>query len=440
MSEFGDLIPEFVEESLEHLKNIEEDIIQIEAGTSDNELINRVFRAVHSVKGGSSFMGLMNIEHLSHRMEDIFNLVRNGDLVFTSAISSEVLKAIDKLKEMLEHVGESEDFPIDDNLAALERCLAGNKAPKGAAKVEVRLHDQPVPIDRYKYTTCRNQGKRVFHVRIELRDAGRKSPLEYFRELEKTGDILDSYIDMERVMTDPNFSGEGVPLSLIYATVLEKDLLIYHFDVGEQDVVEILEKDLGAAPAAGKPAAKAPVEAEPPDSGEQPEVVAPTAPAAEAPAAEDEGENEAIDVIEDHNEFLSFNIDEEEYGIPIKRVYEIITMLAVTPIPNSDPYTIGIINLRGDIIPVFDFRRRLQFPEKEYHAQTIILVLKIEEKKIGVVVDRVSEVIALERSQITDAPAMHQIPPEYLLGIGQKDGKFIILLKLSEMFVIGGAA
>ena len=58
MSEFGDLIQEFVEESLEHLKNIEEDIIIIEQGSADNELINRVFREVHYIKGGASFLGL----------------------------------------------------------------------------------------------------------------------------------------------------------------------------------------------------------------------------------------------------------------------------------------------------------------------------------------------------------------------------------------------
>ncbi len=441
MSEFGDLIPEFVEESLEHLKNIEEDIIQIEAGTGDNELINRVFRAVHSVKGGSSFLGLKNIEHLSHKMEDIFNLVRNKDLKFTPSISSEVLRAIDQLKDMLEHVGESEDFPIDENLAALEKCLAGNTSRTAGGKVEIRVNDQPVPVDRYKYNTYRNMGKRVFHVRVELRDPARKNPLEFFRELEKTGDLLDSYIDLERVLTDPTFTGEGVPMSLVYATVLERDLLSYHFGVADQDIHEIQDDDLGdsnASPEAEKPARERGSAAIPETESAAFEPKADVPPPAAPPAEEDE--EESVDVIQEHNEFLTFCIDEEEYGIPIRLAYEIITMMAATPVPNSEPFTVGIINLRGDIIPVFDFRRRLQFAEKEYHSQTIILVLKIEEKKIGVVVDRVSEVIALERSEIADAPALRQIPAEYLLGIGQKDGKFIILLKLSEMFRLGESA
>lgn len=123
MSEFGDLIPEFVEESLEHLKNIEEDIIIIEQGSADKELINRVFRAVHSIKGGSSFLGLKNIELLSHKMEDIFNLVRNDELVFSSEISSSVLKSIDKLKDMLEDSEESDGYNIDENLQELKNCL-----------------------------------------------------------------------------------------------------------------------------------------------------------------------------------------------------------------------------------------------------------------------------------------------------------------------------
>lgn len=437
MSDFADLIPEFVEESMEHLKNIEEDIIQIESGTDDKELINRVFRAVHSVKGGSSFLGLKNIERLSHKMEDIFNLVRNGELHFNAAISSAVLQSIDTLKEMLERVEESESIPIERNLNALERCLAGHPAGPGAEKMQFQVNRQPIQIDKYRFTTYKKQGKRIFHIRIELKESAsgfKKNPLEFFKEFEKLGEIIDSYVDMERVMYDESFKGEGVPLSIIYATVLEKDLVVHHFTLNERDVAEIGEHDLGeSAPVA---AAAAPKQEEEEVSEVMETLKVQTPATVEAVGAEDD----AIDVIQDQNEFLTFFIDEEEYGIDIHAVNEIVTLMSTTPIPNSEPYTCGITNLRGDIIPVYDFRRRMDFSQIEYHAQTIVLVLRINEKKFGVVVDRVSEVLQLTREQILEAPTQQQIPSEYLLGIGQKDGKFIFLLKISEIFKINEAA
>jgi two-component system chemotaxis sensor kinase CheA len=120
MGEFNDLIPEFIEESLEHLKRIEEDISSLEKGAADNGLINRVFRVVRSIKGGSSFLGLKNIERLSLKMEDIFNLVRSNDLEFTSRVFSSLLKSIDKLRKMLENSEERDRFDISTNLNELE--------------------------------------------------------------------------------------------------------------------------------------------------------------------------------------------------------------------------------------------------------------------------------------------------------------------------------
>ena len=104
------------------------------------------------------------------------------------------------------------------------------------------------------------------------------------------------------------------------------------------------------------------------------------------------------------------------------------------PCRELEEYTKGIINLRGDILPVYDFRLRLNFEEREYDDKTIILIVMINEKKVGVVVDRVSEVIQLKRDEVTDAPQMQDIPSQFVIGIGQKNEKFIILLKLKEIF------
>jgi chemotaxis signal transduction protein/HPt (histidine-containing phosphotransfer) domain-containing protein len=435
MGEFSDLIPEFVEESLEHLKNIEEDIIIIEQGTADNELINRVFRAVHSIKGGSSFLGLKNIEHLSHKMEDIFNLVRNDDLEFTSRISSSVLTAIDKLKEMLERSESSDDFDISSNLKDLEKCLSGSTA---AAPKEIRAADKGAltTVDTYTLDSLRKKGKKIYCINFELKeDAGGKfkSPLEFFRELEKTGEILEKNVDMELV-SDESFTGEGVPLSIVYATVLEEDLVAHILGVDSTRVKELkdaapAEKTGAAAEAADTGTADKDVKLEPKPIQLEPEI-----------EEEEEEEEEDPDIIKEKNEYLTFLVGDEEYGIGITQVHEIITMQEITRLPGSEDFTRGIVNLRGDIIPVYDFRLKLQFEEREYDYETIILIVMIHEKKAGIIVDRVSEVIQLNRDQITDAPQMQQIPSEFVIGIGQKEGKFVVLLKVAAIFNIDKVA
>jgi len=444
MSEFSDLIPEFVEESLEHLKNIEEDIIIIiEQGTADNELINRVFRAVHSIKEGASFLGLKNIEQLSHRMEDIFNLVRNDDLEFTSRISSSVLKSVDKLQEMLESSGVGDSFDISADLKDLEACL-GEKPPMAAAeKVTAVEVGSAIGLDKYTFMSLKKQGKKVYHIQFELMEKENRNystPLEFFREIEKTGEVVQRTVDMELVLRDDSFTGEGIPLNIIYATVLEKDLVAYIFGIEDERVVEL--RDLSKV----EEIFAVPVKTVPADLESEAEIEEEEEPAVKPMAAEirvemgeedeDEEEEEDIDEIRDKNEYLTFLVGEEEYGIGITQVLEIMTLQEITKLPHAEVFTRGVINLRGDIVPVYDFRLRLQFEERAYDNHTIILIVMIREKKVGIVVDRVSEVIQLNRDQITDAPQMQQIPSEFVIGIGQKDGKFVVLLKVSAIFNI----
>jgi chemotaxis signal transduction protein/HPt (histidine-containing phosphotransfer) domain-containing protein len=497
MSEFGDLIPEFVEESLEHLKNIEEDIIVIEQGSADKELINRVFRAVHSIKGGSSFLGLKNIELLSHKMEDIFNLVRNDELNFTSEISSSVLKSIDTLKDMLEESEESDGFNIDENLKELKRCLDMKPVDKVAERMQEDIEDTTIKLDRKRFDALRKQGKKVYLIQFELKEdetEDGKNLMDFFNEIEKTGEILVRNVDMELVLKDDSFTGEGIPLSILYASVLEKDLVAHIFGIGEESVKEVVPDSMvedelisdaqtmntyaddddstsGASyfdsrsddsgPAQSKGSGTSSTE----DSDEMENEYYPVREAADyedsdtdspeiqkipeikAEQAEnvidefDEDEEDLdIDVVKDNNEYLTFWVGEEEYGIGISQVHEIVTLHDITPLPGAEEYTKGVINLRGDILPVYDFRIRLQFDEREYDDKTIILIVMINEKKVGVVVDRVSEVIQLKREEVTDAPQMQDIPSQFVIGIGQKEEKFIILLKLKEIFGSVGVA
>lgn len=428
MNEMVDLIPEFVEESFEHLKNIEEDIILIEQGEADKELINRVFRAVHSIKGGSSFLGLKHIELLSHKMEDIFNMVRNGDMVFGSDISTVVLRAIDQLKNLLENVQISDSIDVSGNLKELAEILRQQSGGVDARSQEIKVtQDEVVTLDEYKLKGYQKKGQHVYLIKMELLETSPfKNPLDFIREIEKTGEIIELRVDTEMLLRDEGFTGEGIPLRIVYATVLEKDLLTYTFNADDDKVSEI-----------SVPAAKKPVSTEKTTSAGAPEVDGGIEHASGEPledAEEEYGFEEDEESLKDYNEYLTFTVGEEEYGITIQLIQEIITMQPMTPVPESPEYMKGVINLRGDIIPVFDFRSRLSFGEREYDAKTITLVAKVLDKKIGIIVDRVSEVIGFKKDQINDAPQIDQIPSDFLIGIGQKDQRFVFLLKIKEIF------
>jgi purine-binding chemotaxis protein CheW len=426
MRELSDLIPEYVEESLDHLGNFEDDIILMQQGNVDSEQLDRVFRVVHSIKGGASFLGLRNIEQLSRKTENILNLVRNNDLEFNSQISTGIFKAVFKLKEMLASDGTGDDLDISDNLKELADCLRGKSFSVTPRQVKLANEDRVIKLDEYIYDALKKQDKKLFHIQFELLEGQNQnysSTLEFFREIEKTGEIIERKVDMERVLNNDGFIGAGIPLSLLYATTLEKDIVAYIFGIDESRVIELKDlatfeeklRDLEEIHAIGHPQ----LENEPGFKSWDME-------------ADDE-----IEVEEGkEKEYVTFLVGDEEYAVDIAQVVEIIPLPEITRIPGGEEFTRGIINFRGEIIPVYDFRLRLKLAEREYDPETVVLIIIIGRKKAGVIVDRAAEVIRLSQEQISRAPHMAHIPSEYVTGIGQKQGRSVVLLKASIVFNI----
>ena len=111
----------YVEEASEHLGDIENDLLTIEqAGADiDEDLVNKVFRAAHSIKGGAGFLGLNKIKDLGHKIENVLDMIRNRELVPDPEVVNIVLLAFDKLRDMIHNVAQSNDAFIDDHIAAL---------------------------------------------------------------------------------------------------------------------------------------------------------------------------------------------------------------------------------------------------------------------------------------------------------------------------------
>ena len=140
-----ELVNDFVTESREHLASVETDLLSLETGDNTGEdPIHRVFRAVHSVKGVAGFLGFENISRLSHSMESVLDLVRKGRLPMSGELATELLNAIDLLRNLIEHVQESNSIPIDDRVARLQRfqnvdAAKERESKKAAESSEVTL-------------------------------------------------------------------------------------------------------------------------------------------------------------------------------------------------------------------------------------------------------------------------------------------------------------
>jgi purine-binding chemotaxis protein CheW len=135
-------------------------------------------------------------------------------------------------------------------------------------------------------------------------------------------------------------------------------------------------------------------------------------------------------------EFLTFTLGAEEYGIDILKVQEIRGYDAVTRIASAPAFVKGVINLRGVIVPVVDLRIRFGLGAAEYNAFTVVIILNVGGRVVGVVVDTVSDVLRLDDEQIKPAPAMPAaIDGACILGIGTVEQRMLILLDIQRLLL-----
>ncbi|MDR1070896.1 MAG: chemotaxis protein CheW [Gracilibacteraceae bacterium] len=129
------------------------------------------------------------------------------------------------------------------------------------------------------------------------------------------------------------------------------------------------------------------------------------------------------------NQYLTFAIDEQSFGISISDVVEIISLCPIARVPQFSGYAKGIINLRGRIIPVVDVRLRFHMLEKPYDSRTCIIITNINELDIGFIVDEVQEVVDIDQDDVEPAPKLTgSYAHRFIIGVGKRLGKIILLL------------
>ena len=134
--------------------------------------------------------------------------------------------------------------------------------------------------------------------------------------------------------------------------------------------------------------------------------------------------------------FLTFVLDDEEYGIEILKVREIIGVMSITPVPQSSPQLKGVINLRGQIIPVFDLRLIFGMAEKEHNSETCIIIVDVNGNLVGIIVDTVSEVMNVKAEEVeTGSDLEKKVKAQFILGISKVGGKIRILIEIEKVLV-----
>lgn len=130
--------------------------------------------------------------------------------------------------------------------------------------------------------------------------------------------------------------------------------------------------------------------------------------------------------------YLTFKLNDEQYGIEIKHVIEIIGIQEITSVPEMPEYLKGIINLRGQIIPVMDVRLRFGKPSREYNDRTCVIVISIQEDTVGLIVDNVSEVYAIQKEDIVPPPNLSR-GNRFIKGIYKGEDQVKLLIDCDRL-------
>ncbi len=242
----------YVEESKDHLVDIENDLLTIEeAGEDiDEDLVNNVFRAAHSIKGGAGFMGLSKIKELAHKIENVLGMVRSREIVPTPDIISTLLKAFDTLREMIFNVENSNDMDISEHVVELVGLTTAS-LPDDQKESITMIVDVALPSGRkvlqsskFDIDHARKEGRFIYLVEYDLIhdiQRKRKTPLDVIAYLLNSGTILQSKIDIDAVGTLDADVPSGIPFYVLFASIIEPEIIPSLFDVDEKFVHQVTD-------------------------------------------------------------------------------------------------------------------------------------------------------------------------------------------------------
>ncbi|MBC9783437.1 chemotaxis protein CheW [Heliobacterium chlorum] len=136
----------------------------------------------------------------------------------------------------------------------------------------------------------------------------------------------------------------------------------------------------------------------------------------------------------DELQLVAFSLAGEEYAVDIHYVQEINRLLNITRVPKAPYYVEGVINLRGNVVPVIDLRKRFSLPPRETTDRTRIIIIKVKDITVGIIVDGVSEVIRIQSSAVEPPPGLYgSVDLDYIRGVGKMDDRLLILINIEKV-------
>ncbi len=260
------IVSEFVAESRDHLNLIEPDLLAMEQGGSElsQEMLNRVFRAIHSIKGGAGFLAFESLKVLSHSMESVLMLVRDGKLQVGPDLMDPLFASMDRLRAMLDDIQASDQVPIAQEMAQLKGILEGKGVDPGA---QVKGHTKTegggkreFDLDAQSVKSALAFGMNLFHAIAHLhKDIKEKdvTPLAFLNNALSVGQVLDAYIDLGEIADLEECLHQDLAVTLLFGSVLEADLAAMALKLPPEQVtmldMKALKKQVkGTAPKADK--------------------------------------------------------------------------------------------------------------------------------------------------------------------------------------------
>ncbi|SPE37741.1 hypothetical protein SBA3_2700034 [Candidatus Sulfopaludibacter sp. SbA3] len=239
-----ELVQDYLAECREHLATIDIDVLALEeAGTEfDERTVNRIFRAAHSIKGGAGVCGLVKIRDLAHQLEDALDLIRTRRMQPTTDVTSVLLLGFDQIRELLGNHRESNQADTSEFAAALAALTADAPQPEDG---------QPGPA--FDWSRQRKGSKRTYLIEYNLiGDIQRrnKTNREVFRNLLECGTIVETALDLDSAGTLDGEPSDRLTLHLIYATVLDPELIGHLVEVPPERI-GLVGKDGAVTPLAG---------------------------------------------------------------------------------------------------------------------------------------------------------------------------------------------
>jgi two-component system chemotaxis sensor kinase CheA len=240
-----ELVEAYLEECQEHLTTIEESLLALDGGDQSEAIINALFRAVHSIKGGAGFFGFDSVGQLSHVMENLMNKARNKEIVLEQKHIDVLFKGLDKLKVLLTDINAEIDIGVE--VDQIEELL-GESGLDQKVTLKGKSFDQNDSL--FKNFTIRendikqavDQQMHIYAAQVYLKKDilnKDKTPTQYIAEIESIGQFLDSYLDIENAAPLDQALGEDLPFIFLFTTVLDESFITDALHIPAEQIVHI---------------------------------------------------------------------------------------------------------------------------------------------------------------------------------------------------------